>query len=291
MTQVWYIDIIAITLAVFKLARKEKLKEPPRRGPKGYNLAERIAVLTYVILRNTSYFRALKEIKKTIIPRKIGLRNVPSQSSVWRWKNKLGPYVRLLIRLSFLKLCRGRMHKLLALVDGTGFKLGRASIHYLRKTSKKAPYLLVTAIHAPEIDGIFDIVAAPNCNSEIKAFATYLFQVLISAGIFWGLVGDKRYDAAWITAWCKAYGIITFIPARGGRLDPLDGPRLEADLRYKWLMRQKHFRALIESAFSSMKSFFDGIRSRGDKTAEIDVLVLAMVYNVARCVARGILEL
>jgi len=36
---------------------------------------ERIAVLTCVILRNTSYFRALKELKKTIIPRKIGLKS------------------------------------------------------------------------------------------------------------------------------------------------------------------------------------------------------------------------
>jgi len=115
-------------------------------------------------------------------------------------KNKLEPYVRLLIRLSFLKLCRGRIHKLLALGDGTRFKLGRALIHYIERASRKAPYLLVTVIHAPEIDGIFDVVAAPNCNSEIKAFTTYLFRVLISTGVFWGLVGDKRYDAAWITA-------------------------------------------------------------------------------------------
>ena len=47
-------------------------------------------------------------------------------------------------------------------------------------------------------------------------------------------------------------------------------------------MAQKHFRALVESTFASMESFFDSIESRGDKAAEIDVLVLAMTYNVAR---------
>jgi len=290
MTQVWYIDIITITIAVFKLAKKSGLREPPRRGPKGYTVAERIAVLTYVILRHTSYSRALKELGKTIVPGKIGLKSIPSQASISRWKNGLEIYVRLLIRLSFLGLCRGRMHKLLAVIDGTGFKLGRASIHYLKRTSKKAPYMLVTAIHAPEVDGIFDVVAAPNCNNEIRAFATYLFSVLISAGIFWGLVGDKKYDASWITIWCEAYGITTFIPAREGRLEPSDGPRFEADLRYRWLMAHKHFRALIESAFASMKSFFDSIESRGDRTAEIDILVLAVTYNVARCVVRGLLK-
>jgi len=47
------------------------------------------------------------------------------------------------------------------------------------------------------------------------------------------------------------------------------------------------FRALVESVLSSMKSFFDSIESRGDKIAEIDVLVLAVTYNIARCVARA----
>jgi len=70
LTQVWYIDIITITLAVFKLAGKERLKEPSRRGSKGYSLAERIAVLTYIILGNTSYFKALRKLEETIIPRK-----------------------------------------------------------------------------------------------------------------------------------------------------------------------------------------------------------------------------
>jgi len=289
MTQKWHIDIITITITVFKLAKENRLKEPPRRGPKGYTIAERIAVLTYVILRHTSYSRALKELEKTIVPGKIGLRSIPSQASISRWKKSLELYVRLLIRLSFLRLCRGRMHKLLAVIDGTGFKLGKASIHYLKRTGKRAPYMLVTVIHAPEVDGIFDVVAAPNCNDEIRAFANYLFFVLISAGIFWGLVGDKKYDASWVTIWCEAYSITTFIPARGGKLEPSDGPRLEANLRYEWLMAQKHFRALVESAFASMKSFFNSIESRGDKAAEIDVLVLAMTYNVARCVARGFL--
>jgi len=48
------------------------------------------------------------------------------------------------------------------------------SIRYLRKTSKRAPYLLVTAVHASEINEIFDIVATPKRDFQ----ATYSYQSL-----------------------------------------------------------------------------------------------------------------
>jgi len=70
--------------------------------------------------------------------------------------------------------------------------------------------------------------------------------------------------------------------AKGGKLELFGGPRLEANLRYEWLMAQKHFSILVESAFASTKSFFDSIEWGDDKVAKIDVLVLAMTYNVAR---------
>jgi len=50
MTRIWHIDIITITLIVFKLARRNKLRKPPRRGAKGYTIVERTVFLTYVIL-------------------------------------------------------------------------------------------------------------------------------------------------------------------------------------------------------------------------------------------------
>jgi len=70
------------------------------------------------------------------------------------------------------------MHELLAIIDGTGFIMGKVSIHYLKRTGRKAPYVLVTVIHAPEVDGIFDVVVAPNCNDEIRASATICFSYL-----------------------------------------------------------------------------------------------------------------
>ena len=57
MTQIWHIDITTITIVVFKLAKKNKLKKSLIRGSKGYKIAERIAILTcnsptYILLQS-----------------------------------------------------------------------------------------------------------------------------------------------------------------------------------------------------------------------------------------------
>jgi len=65
-----------------------------------------------------------------------------------------------------------------------------------------------------------------------------------------------------VIEWLESHGIIAFIPARGGKLEPLDEPRRRASKRYAILMSIGHYRSLVESAFSSMKAFFKEIRSR-----------------------------
>ena len=56
--QVWDIDYISIVLGVFKLARSVGFKLPVRRGPKGNDLAVKIAVTAFVVLSKQSYVKA-----------------------------------------------------------------------------------------------------------------------------------------------------------------------------------------------------------------------------------------
>ncbi len=285
--QVWNIDYISIVLSVFKLAKSVGFKLPVRRGPKGYDLAVKIAITAFVVLSRQSYVKALKLFEKTILPRKMGLKTVPSPASVTRWKSTYEVIVRALIRRSFLMLARGRTNKLLGVIDGSGFKLSKASEHYLKRIGKKAPFLLVTVLYAPEIDAIYDLVAAPNCNSENKAFWNYLLLTIIYSGVFWGLVGDKKYDDSAITEWLEAYYILTFIPSREGKLKPTSGPRYRANKRYELLMSIRNYRSLVESAMSSIKSFTDEVRSKLTRPNEYDALIMALAYNVARLIKKG----
>jgi len=285
--QVWDIDDLSIVVGVYKLARRVGFKLPPRRGPKGYDIAVKIAVTAFVILLGKSYLKSLKVLEKTKLLQILGLRRAPSPASITRWKRSLELYARALIRQSFLMLARRRHHPLLGVIDGSGLKLTKASEHYLRRIGKKAPFLLITTLYAPEIDAIYDLVATPNCNSENMAFWNYLFKVIIYSGVFWGIIMDKRYDDAKITEWLESYGIVTFIPARGGKLEPVDGPRLRADMRYTLLLSIKNYRSLIESSFSSMKTFKNYIKSKLTRTNEYDVLIMALAYNTARLIKKG----
>ena len=285
--QVWDIDILSIVFSIYKLAKSSRFVLPVRRGPKGYSLPVRIAIVAYVVLLGLSYARALNMLEWTKLPAKMGLESVPSPASVSRWKKQHELIARALVRQSFLMLARGRTNRLIGVLDGSGFKLTKASEHYEKRVGKKGPFLLVTVLYAPEIDAIYDLVAAPNCNSENKAFWNYLLLTILYSGVFWGIVADKRYDDSAITEWLEAHRILTFIPARGGKLKPTSGPRFRANERYKLLMAIKNIRSLVESAFSSIKSFTAKIRSKLTKPNELDALILALSYNVARLIKKG----
>ena len=185
-----------IVKAIYRLARKSLPRQRKRRGPKRYTTASKIAVLAWVVLSNQSYRQALDDLKRLNVCARIGLERVPSPASVSRWKRALLATVDLLIRLTFYRLARTRCRgKLLAIVDGTGIRLGRASSHYLKRVKKRREYLLLTVLYALEIDAFFDLVAVPNMFSEIDAFRNYLLEALISAGIFgesWRIRGTMR---------------------------------------------------------------------------------------------------
>lgn len=87
-----------------------------------------------------------------------------------------------------------RLWKLIAIVDGAGAKLGRASHHYEERARKKRSYLLVTATYAPEIDSFFDITATPRYVSELTALKIYPVEEITRLKIFWAIIADKRYD-------------------------------------------------------------------------------------------------
>ena len=280
-----------IVKMVYKLARKRLHSRKIGRGPKGYGIESRIAVLAWVILGGKSYRRELDDLKRLKVYKWIGLKNVPSPASVSRWKRKLINIVSLLITQSFYRLARARKaRKMLAIVDGTGLRLGRSSDHYLRRIRKRREYLLLTALYSPDVDAFFDVVVSPDSYSELEAFRNYLLGVLVSSRLFWGVIADKRYDSSDIIEAVERHGIVPMIPARRGKLEPRDGPRWRAWMNYEAFRALSGCpRNLIESAFSSLKALANAIvTTRSWETRICDVLVMVLAYNVARMVELGI---
>ncbi|MHA1616497.1 MAG: hypothetical protein ACTSX9_04225, partial [Candidatus Njordarchaeales archaeon] len=219
---------------------------------------------------------------------RIGLERVPSPASVSRWKETLLATVDLLIRLTFYRLARTRYRgKLLAIVDGIGIRLGRASSHYLKRVKKRREYLLLTVLYALEIDAFFDAVAAPDTFSEIEAFRNYLLDALVNAGIFWGVLIDKRFDAADVIEALERRGLVPIIPARTGKLAPRSGPRLRAWMNYETFRGLVgNVRSLVKAAFSSLKAMVgDVIHSKAWEARICDAFIAVLAYNVARITA------
>ena len=267
---------------------KACLSREREEGPKRYAAASKIAVLAWVVLSNQSYRRALDDLKRLNVCARIGLERVPSPASVSRWKETLLATVDLLIRLTFYRLARTRYRgKLLAIVDGIGIRLGRASSHYLKRVKKRREYLLLTVLYAPEVDAFFDLVAAPNTFSEIEAFRNYLLEALINAGIFWGVLADKRYDATDVMEALERRGLVLIIPARTGKLMPRGGSRLRAWMNYEAFRELVgNARSLVEAAFSSLKAMVgDVIHSRSWEARIRDAFIAVLAYNVARITA------
>ncbi len=285
--QVWDIGDISIVLCVFKLAKSVGFKLTVKRGSMGYNLAVRIAVTAFVVLYRQSNVKALKLFEKTVLHRKMGLKTGPSPASVMKWKSTYEVIVRALIRRSFLMLARGRANKLLGVIDGSRFKLSKASEHYLKRIGKKAFFLLIAVLYAPEIDAVYNLVAAPNCNSENKAFWNYQLSTIIYSGIFWGIVGDKKYDDSAITEWLEAHCILTFIQSSKGQIEPTSGSRYRANKRYELLMSIKNDKVLVESVMFSIKPFTNEVKSKLTRPNEYDALIMALAYNVARLIKKG----
>jgi len=286
--QICWLGKFIIVKAIYKLAKKSLPSQGRKKGPKRYITASEIAVLAWVVLSNQSYRRALDDLKRLSMYRRIGLERVPGSASVSRWKRSLLATVVLLIRLSFYRLARTRIRgKSLVIVDGTSIRLGRASSHYLKRVRKRREYLLLTVLYAPEIDAFFDAVAAPDTFSEIEALRNYLLDALVNAGIFWGVLIDKRFDAADVIEALERRGLVPILPARTGKLAPRGGSRLRAWMNYETFRGLiGNVRSLIEAAFSSLKAMVgDVIHSKSWKARICDAFIAILAYNVARITA------
>ncbi len=83
----------------------------------------------------------------------------------------------------------------------------------------------------------------------------YLLEVLVRAEIFWGVLADKRYDAADVVEALERRGLVPIILARTGKLMPRGGSRLMAWTNYEAFRELVgNVRSLVEVAFSPLKA-------------------------------------
>ena len=161
-----------------------------------------------------------------------------------------------------------------------------------RRTKKKRRgFTRVVVTYVLELDAIFEVTATPSRVGEKTAFMDGHLGDIASSGLFKRFIGDKLYDSEDIIVALEEAGIEPCIPAREGKLKPKNGARIRADENYKRLREQEgNLRSLVESCYSSLKSLYtDYLRSRKQKGKEVEVLMLALAYNVLRLSELGLI--
>lgn len=300
----------------FKLAKKKLPMYTNKLGRKGYPLPARIAILLYLELYHLTPERGYKEMELKAIYKKLGLRQMPSVKSIYRWRKKLASIAHRLLRETFyLVYKRMGIKALTVIADGSGVKKGRGTQYYewrletfkrkrrrgrrrrsrrKRRRKKKRPrkkFVRVVMSYTPEIDMIFEVTATPSSTGELKAFENGHLPDIISAEIFNRFIADKLYDSEPLIRKLKDAGIDVYIPAREGKLEPKPGTlRYIANWNYERLKRNKHLRSLVESAYSSFKSrALPYLTNRSWESCETTIVLWGLIFNLARLCEVGIL--
>jgi len=296
----------------FKLAKKKLPMHTNKIGRKGYPLPARIGILLYLTLYHLTPERGHREIKLRGIYKRLGLRQMPSVKSIYRWRRTLSPTAHKLVKETFyLTYKRMGIKDLTVIADGSGVKKGRGTQYYewrletfrkkrkrksrrkrrkRRKTPKKK-FVRVVVSYVPEIDMIFTITATPSSVGELRAFENGHLQDITSARIFSRFIADKLYDSEGLLKRLRNAGIDVYTPSRRGKLKPKPGTlRYVANKNYERLKKNKHLRSLVESAYSSLKSrALPYLTNRSWESCETEVVLWGLIFNLARLCEGGIL--
>ncbi len=304
-----HVSPISIFWKAVRLARKKLPPYPNERGRKGYPLPARIGILIYLALYHLTPEQGYREMKALEIYRKLGLKQMPSVKSIYRWRRDLSPIVHKLIRETFYIAYRHLgLRELTVIPDGSGIKKGRGTQYYewrletfrkrrgkrrRRRSKRRKPrkkFVRLVMSYVPEMDMIYTMTATPSFIGELKAFENGHLEDIISAGIFSRLIADKLYDSENLIKRLKEAEIEACVPAREGKLKPEPGSlRDEANKRYEELRKSKHLRSLVESAYSSLKSrALPYVTSRSWKSCETEAVLWGLIFNLARLCELGI---
>ena len=228
--------------------------------PKIYTDLQRVALLVLRVRTGYSYERFCTEyLPESKWPQWLGLRELPSAASVWRWTNRFD--------MNFL---RELNNELLAseqpttmAIDGTGLDADYKSAHYahrIRATMKKGPKLDIIVDTDTLLIHDWSLLMRPRHDAHI---AKSLLRRLRYTSIM--VFGDKGYDSEELYQICHKKKMRFWAPLRNSTYENTPPKKLS------WHKKQSHKkplpttynrRSIVESAIRSLKNKVRALRAR-----------------------------
>ena len=227
-------------------------------GPKIYTDLQRIALLILRVRSGFSYERFCTEyLPESKWPVWLGLRELPSSSSLHRWASKFD--MAFLRRLNELLLASEQPRTLA--IDGTGVDSWRQSRHYERRVGENGrDFAKVDIIVDTDTLLVHDWSLLLKPRHDAYVAKRLLRRLRVTDAL---ILGDKGYDAESLYAICAQRKNRFFAPLRNKKHSNKPPTRLGWHKRRSHrIQTDYHRRSLVESTIRSLKSRIGALTAR-----------------------------
>lgn len=228
-------------------------------GPKIFTDLQRVALLILRVRSGLSYERFCNEyLPESKWPRWLGLRELPSDTSVWRWTRKFDmKFIRQLNK----QLLACEQPTIMA-IDGTGIDSWRRSRHYETRIGERGrDFSKADIVSDSNTQLIHDwsLLLKPRHDAHV---AKQLLSRTPHRGVL--VLGDKGYDSEELYTLCAERNNRLWTPLRNAPRSNAPPKRLGQHKRasHKQGCDQPGKRSLVESTIRSLKSRISALTAR-----------------------------
>jgi len=227
------------------------------RGPKLYNQHQLIALLILKGRENKSLRRFVEWLYETKWPEWLGLKEIPSYSTIYRAIKRLGMVVLRQINTAITSVLQTTKKAF----DGTGFQTRHRSRHYEKRAKlDKAPHAKLDVLGNIEHYVIEDWHFAMRSRHDVRAAKQIMRRAKkVNDTEIWG---DKAYDCEELHRLAHEKGYTLLARTRkSSRKRPKGRFRRKVDALME--QKEKYERPKIETIFSILKRVYgEMIRAR-----------------------------
>ncbi len=237
---------------IIKVCHKMELNlHDNHKGPKIYTNYQRVGLIVLFVRSRKSLRDFVSELYESKWPIWLGLREIPSKSTIQRWLKKWSvSWIRKLLQNTT------KEPKLMA-IDATGIDSWQRSRHYEKRIgAAHMPYAKADILVDTESKQVFDFVMRMKPRHDVLGART-IFKRMKFKGIL--ILADKGYDSEELHELCRKKGNIMFAPVRDFKVKKPKGKNRRRCLKG---CKLKGRRNIVEAVIRSLKVRIGNLRSR-----------------------------
>lgn len=247
-------------------------------GPKVFTNYQRVALIVLFIRSRKALRDFCKELLESKWPRWLGLKELPSKSTLHRWFSKFNlDWLRQL-----LKSMLAKQKPAVMAVDATGIDSFQRSRHYEKRIKECGvrkpyePYAKADILVDTETKFVYDFVLRTKPRHDVLGAETIFKRLKHSPDI---IFGDKGYDCEKLHEILFQKGVLFHAPVRDFKVKKPKGKHRKRCLKPH---PNKGMRSIVESVIRSLKVRLRNLRSKHHFMKKRELAWHVITYNLEK---------